>query len=66
MKIRKELWFGLTFMGLVVAGQAAMLLGAEEITSGHLGMLMLSMVVVAIRTLSVTYYGSISKADAFV
>ena len=48
MKIRKELWFGLTFMGLVVAGQAAMLLGAEEITSGHLGMLMLSMVVVAI------------------
>ena len=49
MKIRKELWFGLTFMapdrrrrGLHAA------VGAETITNGHLGLLMLSLVVVAI------------------
>jgi len=48
MKIRKELWFGLVFMGIIILGATAMLLGAEEITNGHLGMLMLSMVVVAI------------------
>jgi TRAP-type mannitol/chloroaromatic compound transport system permease large subunit len=48
MNIRKELWFGLTFMAIVVGGAAIMLLSAETITNGHLGMLMLSMVVVAI------------------
>jgi TRAP-type mannitol/chloroaromatic compound transport system permease large subunit len=48
MKIRKELWFGLSFMIIVVVGAAVMLLRAETITDGHLGMLMLSMVVVAI------------------
>jgi TRAP-type mannitol/chloroaromatic compound transport system permease large subunit len=48
MKIRKELWFGLTFMTIVVGGAIIMLLSAERVTDGHLGMLMLSMVVVAI------------------
>jgi len=48
MKVRRELWFGLTFMALVVAGAATMLLRAETITHGHLGLLMLSLVVVAI------------------
>ena len=48
MKIRKELWFGLTFMALVVAGAIFVLLSAETITNGHLGLLMLSLVVVAI------------------
>ncbi|MGE0803043.1 MAG: TRAP transporter large permease subunit [Lautropia sp.] len=48
MKIRKELWFGLTFMALVVAGAFYVLASAEKITDGHLGLLMLSMVVVAI------------------
>ena len=48
MKIRKELWFGLIFMALIIAGAAAMLLTAEKVTNGHLGLLMLSMVVVAI------------------
>ena len=48
MKIRKELWFGLVFMSLVVAGAIYMLLSVESITNGHLGLLMLSLVVTAI------------------
>ena len=48
MKIRKELWFGLVFMSLVVAGALYMLLSVEKITNGHLGLLMLSLVVTAI------------------
>jgi TRAP-type mannitol/chloroaromatic compound transport system permease large subunit len=48
MKIRKELWFGLGFMALIVGGAVAMLASAETITHGHLGLLMLSLVVVAI------------------
>ena len=48
MKLRKELWFGFTLMALIVAAALAMLLGAEKITQGHIGLLMLSLVVVAI------------------
>ncbi|QOF78178.1 TRAP transporter large permease [Variovorax sp. 38R] len=48
MNIRRELWFGLSFMALIVIGAAAMLLSADTITNGHLGLLMLSLVVVAI------------------
>jgi TRAP-type mannitol/chloroaromatic compound transport system permease large subunit len=48
MTIRRELWFGLSFMVLIVVGAAAMLLSADTITNGHLGLLMLSLVVVAI------------------
>ncbi len=48
MKLRKELWFGFILMGLIVLGALAMLLGAEKITNGHIGLLMLSLVVVAI------------------
>ena len=48
MKIRKELWFGLSFMFLIVSAAAIMLLRVETITNGHLGLLMLSLVVVAI------------------
>ena len=48
MKIRKELWFGFTLMAILVAGALYMLLSAETITRGHLGLLMLSLVVVAI------------------
>ena len=48
MKIRKELWFGFVLMGLIIAGAAWILLSAETITYGHLGLLMLSLVVVAI------------------
>ncbi|MFN7570568.1 MAG: TRAP transporter large permease subunit [Betaproteobacteria bacterium] len=48
MKIRKELWFGFVIMGLILAGAAYVLLAAETVTRGHLGLLMLALVVVAI------------------
>lgn len=46
--IRRELWFGLSFMALIVIGAGAVLVSADTITNGHLGLLMLSLVVVAI------------------
>ncbi|NRF66360.1 TRAP transporter large permease subunit [Aquincola sp. S2] len=48
MKIRKELWFGFILMGLILLGIAVVLLRAETITNGHLGLLMLALIVVAI------------------
>jgi TRAP-type mannitol/chloroaromatic compound transport system permease large subunit len=48
MKIRKELWFGFSLMAVLIVGAAAMLISAPVITNGHIGLLMLSLVVVAI------------------
>jgi len=48
VKIRKELWFGFIIMGLIIAGTAVMLISADKITNGHLGLMMLALVVVAI------------------
>jgi TRAP-type mannitol/chloroaromatic compound transport system permease large subunit len=48
VKIRKELWFGFTLMAIIIAGTAFMLLSAPSITNGHLGLMMLALVVVAI------------------
>lgn len=48
MTIRRELWFGFGLMALLVAGAMYMLLSAPVITNGHIGMLMLGLVVVAI------------------
>jgi TRAP-type mannitol/chloroaromatic compound transport system permease large subunit len=48
MKIRKELWFGFIIMGIIIAGTAVMLLSAEKLGNGHLGLMMLALVVVAI------------------
>ena len=48
MKMRKELWFGFTLMAIVAAGVLYMLLSAPVITNGHIGLVMLSMVVAAI------------------
>lgn len=48
MKLRKELWFGFSIMGLVVGSAAWLLLSVDQITQAHLGLLMLSLVVVAI------------------
>jgi len=48
MKIRKELWFGFILMGLILLGVAIILLRADSITNGHLGLLMLGLIVVAI------------------
>ena len=47
-RMRKELWFGFSLMAIIVAGAIAILVGAEKVTSGHIGLLMLSLVVVAI------------------
>jgi len=48
MKIRKELWFGFALMGLIGLAALAMVLSVDEMTNGHYGLLMLSLVVVAI------------------
>ncbi|MFN5179064.1 TRAP transporter large permease subunit [Limnohabitans sp.] len=48
MKVRKELWFGFTLMGLIGLAALAMVLSVDTMTNGHYGLLMLSLVVVAI------------------
>jgi TRAP-type mannitol/chloroaromatic compound transport system permease large subunit len=48
VKIRKELWFGFALMGIIVLAALFMLLSVERIERGHIGLLMLSLVVVAI------------------
>jgi TRAP-type mannitol/chloroaromatic compound transport system permease large subunit len=48
MKIRKELWFGFVLMGVLLIAAFGMLLSVPEVTNGHIGLLMLSLVVVAI------------------
>jgi TRAP-type mannitol/chloroaromatic compound transport system permease large subunit len=48
MKIRKELWFGFGLMALIVAGTALMLILSPKLETGHLGLMMLALVVVAI------------------
>ena len=46
MKVRKELWFGFILMGVIVLAALYMLLTVPRIESGHVGLLMLSLVVV--------------------
>ncbi|WP_048441261.1 TRAP transporter large permease subunit [Caenimonas sp. SL110] len=48
MKVRKELWFGFTLMGIIILAALYMLVSVPKIESGHIGLLMLSLVVVAI------------------
>jgi len=48
MRMRKELWFGFSLMALIVAGALYMLVSVPVIERGHIGLLMLSLVVVAI------------------
>jgi TRAP-type mannitol/chloroaromatic compound transport system permease large subunit len=48
IKIRKELWFGFILMALIIAGTAVMLLSTDKVETGHLGLMMLALVVVAI------------------
>ena len=47
-KIRKELWFGFILMALIIAGTLVMLVMAPKVSTGHLGLMMLALVVVAI------------------
>ena len=47
-KVRKELWFGFILMALILMAAGIMLSLAKPITNGHIGLLMLSLVVAAI------------------
>ncbi|NIU63112.1 MAG: C4-dicarboxylate ABC transporter, partial [Pseudomonas stutzeri] len=44
----KELWFGFILMGIILAGVVGMVISVDTMTNGHYGLLMLSLVVVAI------------------
>jgi TRAP-type mannitol/chloroaromatic compound transport system permease large subunit len=46
--VRKELWFGFTLMALIVLATVAIMPSPSAMTTGHVGLLMLSLVVVAI------------------
>ena len=46
--MKKEIWFGLTIMALVVLSAFVLLPAPSEMFNGHLGLLMLALVVVAI------------------
>jgi TRAP-type mannitol/chloroaromatic compound transport system permease large subunit len=46
--MRKEAWFGLTIMAGVVIAAFVLMPAPSEITNGHLGLLMLTLIVVAI------------------
>ncbi|WP_370263198.1 TRAP transporter large permease subunit [Limnobacter sp.] len=46
--MKKELYFGLSIMGLILLGLVIAMPSPSEMTDGHLGLLMLSLVVVAI------------------
>ena len=46
--MRKELWFGFSLMAIIIVATAVMMPPPSEWTNGHLGLLMLSLVVVAI------------------
>jgi TRAP-type mannitol/chloroaromatic compound transport system permease large subunit len=48
MRIRKELWFGFSLMALIGAAALTMVFSVDTMTNGHYGLLMLSLVVVAI------------------
>ena len=46
--MKKEVWFGLTIMAMVVLSAFVLLPAPSEMANGHLGLLMLALVVVAI------------------
>src|SRR5512143_73396 len=46
--MKKEVWFGLSIMAVVVFGVFWMMPPASQMTNGHLGLLMLAMIVIAI------------------
>ena len=48
MTIRKELWFGFGLMALILLAVLTMVISVPTMTNGHYGLLMLSLVVVAI------------------
>jgi TRAP-type mannitol/chloroaromatic compound transport system permease large subunit len=46
--MRKEVWFGLSIMAMVIVGLFVLMPAPADITNGHLGLLMLALIVIAI------------------
>jgi TRAP-type mannitol/chloroaromatic compound transport system permease large subunit len=46
--VKKEIWFGLSIMAMVVIGVFVLMPAPSQMTNGHLGLLMLGLIVVAI------------------
>jgi TRAP-type mannitol/chloroaromatic compound transport system permease large subunit len=46
--VKKEIWFGLIIMAMVVIGVFILMPAPSQMTNGHLGLLMLALIVVAI------------------
>ncbi len=46
--MRKEVWFGLSIMAALVVALIVLMPGPADITNGHLGLLMLALIVIAI------------------
>ena len=46
--MKKEAWFGLSILALVVIGLFVLMPSPDKITNGHLGLLMLALIVVMI------------------
>jgi TRAP-type mannitol/chloroaromatic compound transport system permease large subunit len=46
--MKKEIWFGLSILALIVVGLFILMPAPSEMTNGHLGLLMLALIVVAI------------------
>jgi TRAP-type mannitol/chloroaromatic compound transport system permease large subunit len=46
--VKKEIWFGLSILALVVIGVFVLMPAPSQMTNGHLGLLMLALIVVAI------------------
>jgi TRAP-type mannitol/chloroaromatic compound transport system permease large subunit len=77
--MRKEAWFGFSFMAIVVILVFWMMPAPSQMTNGHLGLLMLAMIVIAIMLgfptaftlmgmgtmFSFFYYYSVTPATAF-
>ena len=48
MKLRKELWFGFTLMAIIV-GMVVVFTPWGSLNNGHLGLIMLAMIVVSVN-----------------
>ncbi|WP_194724911.1 TRAP transporter large permease [Noviherbaspirillum malthae] len=46
--MRKEVWFGLSIMAMIVVGIFVLMPAPSDMTNGHLGLLMLALIVIAI------------------
>jgi len=63
--MRKEAWFGFSFMAVVVIAVFWMLPAPSQMTNGHLGLLMLAMIVIAIMLGFPTAFTLMAWDDVF-